>query len=337
MKIERDYDLTELHTFGVPARAKFFTEIDSEAGLTELFSLPEFKENKKMFLGGGSNILFTQDFDGIVVLNKIKGIEILSETEEAVLIRSMSGVIWHDLVLFAADRGWWGIENLSFIPGTVGGALVENLGAYGAELSEVLVAVEAYDISGGTKKIFQNEECKFSYHNSIFKHELSGKYFISAITIGLSKLERKNTKYRAFAEYSLDKKIELKTSKDISDAVVYIRQTKLPDPRVIGNAGSFFRNVFLSPKKMKELLVLYPDMPHYEEGGVMKVPAGWLVEQAGWKGKKVGSVGVHDKHALILVNLGGATGVKVKSMAFQIKESVSQKFGLNLEWEVNLI
>ncbi|HEY4503081.1 MAG TPA: UDP-N-acetylmuramate dehydrogenase [Candidatus Paceibacterota bacterium] len=337
MKIFENYDLTKLNTFGISARARFFVEINTEDDIKELFTTLEFKENEKLFLGGGSNILLTKDFEGIVILNKIRGIEILEEDAESVLIKSLSGEVWHDLVLFTVNRGYWGIENLSLIPGTVGGALVENLGAYGAQLSDVLDCVEAIEIESGARRVFKPEECGFSYHDSIFKNELKGKYFILSLILRLGKTEKKNIKYRAFAEYSEEKKLKLNNSKDISDAVVFIRSTKLPDPRVIGNAGSFFRNVYVEGSKLEELLASYPSMPHYIEGGVMKVPAGWLVEQAGWKGKRVCNTGVHEKHALVLVNHGGANGEEIKNLAKEISDSVLQKFGLQLNLEVNFI
>jgi UDP-N-acetylmuramate dehydrogenase len=317
--------------------AKFFTEVNSEQELKELLTLEEFKNNPKLFLGGGSNILFTKDFDGFVVLNKLKGIEVLKEDGESVLVRSASGVVWHDLVDFAVSRGLWGIENLSLIPGTVGGAPMQNIGAYGAELKSVLESVEAYDIATGDKRTFSRDECMLGYRDSVFKNNLKDKYFISAVTLKLSKIENRNITYKILQEYLNDNKIEVNGSKDISEAVASIRRSKLPDPKVIGNAGSFFKNVFVDNKKMEELKKLYPTIPYFEEDGVTKIPAGWLIEQCGWKGKRVGNVGVHDKQALVLVTHGGATGLEVKSLAEQIISSVSEKFGITLVPEVNLI
>ncbi len=340
MKILENYDLTKLNTFGVHARAKFFVELQDESSLKELFATSEFQNNEKLFLGGGSNVLFTQDFDGLVILNKLKGIEILAESAEDVLIRAMSGEIWHDLVIFAVERGYWGIENLSFIPGTVGAAPMQNVGAYGAELHSVLENVETYEIKTGKKKIFGKEECELGYRDSIFKNRLKGEYFISAITLRLSKIPNPQITYKHLKEY-LEKNTkgisEIKNPKDISDAVTAIRRSKLPDPVEIGNAGSFFKNVFLEKEKMEELLKEYPDMPYFEEGGLKKVPAGWFIEQCGWKGKKMGNVGVHEKHALVLVNYGGGTGEEIKNLSEQIIISVFLKFGIKLVPEVNLI
>ncbi len=337
MKIAQNYDLTELNTFGIPARAKFFIELDKELDLKELFASQEFKKNEKLFLGGGSNILFTQDFNGIVVLNKLKGIEILEENPEYVIIKSMGGEIWNDLVIFAVGRGYWGIENLSLIPGTVGAAPIQNIGAYGVELKDILENVEVYEIETGVKKIFKKEECGFGYRESVFKNRLKGKYFISAIVIKLSKLEKKNTDYKILQEYLEKNKIEIKNSKDISDAISSIRKSKLPDPAVMGNAGSFFKNVIVKKEKFEDLLKLFPDVSFFKEGESIKIPAGWLIEKCGWKGKRAGNVGVHEKQALVIVNYGGATGEEVKNLSEQIIASVFSKFGLILEREVNLI
>ena len=298
-------------------------------------------------MGGGSNILFIKDFDGIVILNKLKGIKVIKENSKNVFIRSMSGEIWHDLVIFAVDHGYWGIENLSLIPGTVGATPMQNIGAYGVELENTLENVEVYEIKTGKKKIFNKNECEFSYRSSIFKNKLKGKYFILAITLKLSKIEKKNIKYKILQEYLNKKKIKIKKPKHISDAVISIRKKRLLDPALIGNAGSFFKNVFVEEQKMKILLKTYPDMPHFRESTDasivsgreenIKISAGWLIEKCGWKGKRVGNVGIHEKHALVLVNYGGATGEEIKNLSEQIITSVFSKFGLKLEKEVNLI
>ena len=371
IEIKKNYDLTKLNTFGISAWAKFFVELNDEKDLEELFLSPEFKNNQKLFLGGGSNILFTKNFDGIVILNKLKGIEILEVPTKVptrvgtqvgknfVFIRAMGGEIWHDLVTFAVNKDYWGIENLSFIPGTVGAAPIQNIGAYGAELKDILENVEAYEIKTGQKKIFKNKECEFGYRDSIFKNKFKGEYFIAAVVLKLSKMEKKNINYKILREY-LEKparnafsiadaggnKIVEYTPKIISDAVMAIRKSKLPDPVLIGNAGSFFKNVFVSDKKFKEIKSEYSDIPFFdfenEENGskasvLVKIPAGWLIEKCGWKGKRMGNVGVHQKQALVLINYGGATGEEVKNLSEQIITSVFSKFGLKLEREVNLI
>lgn len=362
MEILKKYDLLNLNTFGVSAFAKFFVEVKSEKDLKELFNLPEFNNNKKMFLGSGSNILFTQDFDGIVVLNKLKGIEILEENSEIVAIRAMGGEFWHDLVNLAVSRGYWGIENLAFIPGTASAAPMQNIGAYGAELKDTLLNVEVFEIETGIKKIFSKEECVLGYRESIFKNKLKDKYFISAMTLELSKTPRPNLSYKILADY-LEKlarrggnKIEIKNPKDISDAVTSIRKSKLPDPKILGNAGSFFKNVFIDKKRLDDLLKVFPEMPYFTEKNgskasvLVKVPAGWMIEQCGpalprrdgaggtsWKGYRIGNVGVHEKHALILVNYGGATGKEIMELANKIIASVKEKFSVELALEVNLL
>lgn len=337
MKIQKNYNLHKLNTFNISANAKFFVELNSLQDLKDLLNTEEFKNNSKLFLGGGSNVLFTKDYDGLVVLNKLKGVEVVKDTPEEVLVRCMSGEVWHNLVLFTVERKLWGIENLSLIPGTVGAAPMQNIGAYGAELKNVLESVETIDLNTGKKKVFDREECEFGYRDSVFKNKFKDKFFIFAITIKLNKKEKKNLTYKVLTEHLEKNKIQVKNSKDISDAVSYIRKSKLPDPAVVPNAGSFFKNIFLEKEKLAELLEKYPAMPYFEEDGVVKVPAGWLIEQCGWKGKKVGDVGVHDRQALVLVNHGGASGEEVLSLANKIISDVKEKFGLKLEPEVNLI
>ncbi len=339
MEIKQNYDLTKLHTFGVSVQARFFVEIESEEEIFELFKLPEFQNNKRIFLGGGSNVLFTQDFDGIVILNKLKGIEIKEEDAEYVAVRAMSGEVWHDLVLFAVEREYWGIENLSYVPGTVGAAPMQNIGAYGGELKNTLESVEAVELETGKTKIFSREDCKLGYRDSVFKNELKDKYFITAVNFKLSKKANPNLSYKILADYLSVKAspvAELRP-KDVSDAVTSIRKSKLPDPAILGNAGSFFKNVFVEKGKLKELQETYPDMPYFAEGEFIKIPAGWLIEMCGYKGKRVGNVGVHDKQALVLVNHGGAEGEEIWNLAREIIASVYEKFGLKLVPEVNLI
>jgi UDP-N-acetylmuramate dehydrogenase len=340
MEIKQDYDLTKLNTFGIAVRAKFFVEVESEAELAEIFALPEFKENKRIFLGGGSNILFTRDFDGIAILNKLKGIEITNDDSESVVVRALSGEWWHDLVLFTVDREYWGIENLAYVPGTVGAAPMQNIGAYGGELKNTLESVEAIDIESGEKRIFSKEECKLGYRDSVFKNELKDKYFIVAVTLKLSKTPKPNLSYKILKEYLENNPPaggEVKSSKDISEAVTAIRKSKLPDPSILGNAGSFFKNVFIEKEKFENLQKEYPDIPCFTEGEEIKIPTAWLVEQCGYKGKRGGNAGVHDKQALVLVNLGGATGEEIKNLSEEIIASVYKKFGLKIAPEVNLI
>ncbi len=249
----------------------------------------------------------------------------------------MGGEAWNDLVSFSVDKGYWGIENLALIPGSVGATPVQNIGAYGVEIKETLVSVEAYEIETGKKKIFSNEECKFGYRDSVFKNELKGKYFISAMILKLNKKENLNSNYKALQDYLKKNNLQIKNSKDVSNAISEIRKTKLPDPKDLGSAGSFFKNVYVDQNKFKELKEKYLDMPSFTEGEMIKIPAGWLVEACGWKGKKVGNVGVYDKQALVLVNLGGATGQEIKNLSDEIIDSVYKKFGVKITPEVNLI
>ena len=269
--------------------------------------------------------------------------EITKEDSENVEIRAMGGEIWNDLVLFAVNKDFWGIENLSLVPGTVGAAPMQNIGAYGTELKETLVNVECFEIETGKKKIFSKEECELGYRDSIFKNKVKGKYFITAINLRLSKVPKKNVTYKILKTYLDENKIEVRSSKDVSDAVASIRKSKLPDPKVLGNAGSFFKNIFVDENKLAELLEKYGEMPHFEEEEIQKIPAGWLIEQCGptsetsWKGYRIGNVGVHEKQALVLVNYGGATGEEILNLARKITYSVKEKFGLELIPEVNLI
>jgi UDP-N-acetylmuramate dehydrogenase len=337
MEIKKNYNLSKLNTFGIDVKADAFTLVESEADIEELFKLPEFQQSEKIFLGGGSNVLFTKDFHGIVVLNKLKSMKIMEENEESVSVRAMGGEMWNDLVLFAVNHGYWGIENLSLVPGTVGAAPMQNIGAYGTEIKETLLSVEAFEVATGKKKIFSKEECELGYRDSIFKNKVKGQYFISAITLKLSKLENKNVTYRVLKEYLESNKIKVHNSKDISEAVASIRRSKLPDPKVLGNAGSFFKNVFIQKDQLQKLLTIYPEMPSFKEDDLIKIPAGWLIEQCDWKGRRIGNVGVHEKQALVLVNYGGATGGQILDLANQIIKSVKDKFGLELTPEVNLI
>ena len=263
MEIKKNYNLSKLNTFGIKATASFFAEIESEADLEELFKIPEFKKNKKMFLGGGSNVLFIKDFDGFVVLNKLKGLEILEENSESISIKTMSGEIWNDFVLFSVNHGYWGVENLSLIPGTVGAAPMQNIGAYGSELNDTLFKVEAFEIKTGKKKTFTKKECGLGYRDSVFKNKLKGKYFISAVTFKLSKIAKPNISYKALTSYLAEKKIETNNPKNISEAVASIRRSKLPDPKILGNAGSFFKNVFVDKEKLDSLAKRFPDIPHF--------------------------------------------------------------------------
>jgi UDP-N-acetylmuramate dehydrogenase len=337
MQILENYDLTKFNTFGVKASTRFFVEVKNQEEVSDLFNLSLFQNNSKFFLGGGSNVLFTKDYEGIVILNSLKGIEILEEDENAVLVHAMGGESWQDLVLFSVERNLWGIENLALIPGSVGASPVQNIGAYGAELKDTLEKVYCFDITTQNKVVFSNIECNFGYRDSIFKNEMKDRYFITAIDIKLSKKEKKNTEYKVLKNYIEENKLVVKTSKDVADIVAEIRKSKLPDPKILGNAGSFFKNVYIDENKFQELLAIYPDMPYFKEGNQIKIPTAWLIESCGFKGVRFGNVGVHDKQALILVNYGAATGTEVKDLADRIIDGVFRKFGITINIEVNLI
>lgn len=337
MKILENYDLTLLNTFGVKAQAQFFVELKTKEDFLELIKNDIYKNNQKLFLGGGSNILFTKNFEGIVILNKIKGIEILKTENDFVFIKSFGGEVWHDLVLFTVNRYYWGMENLSLIPGTVGASPVQNIGAYGAELKNIVEEVVALDVETGEEKIFKGEACGFGYRDSVFKNQYKDKFFILAVIFKLKITSDIHTDYKALDQYVKDNELDLQSPKEVSEAVSNIRRSKLPDPKVLGNAGSFFKNVYISNEKLVSLLDEYPEMPYFNEGDNIKVPTAWLVESCGFKGKIFDKVGVHDKQALILVNHGEKDGQKIKELALLIIDAVYEKFGIIITPEVNII
>jgi UDP-N-acetylmuramate dehydrogenase len=290
-------------------------------------------------LCGGSNLLLTKDFDGLILKNEIKGIKIVEEKENEVLVKVGGGENWHQFVLWAIAQNYGGIENLSLIPGTIGAAPIQNIGAYGVELKDVFEKLEAVNLTSKRKKTFQKSDCAFGYRESVFKKALKGKYFITAVYLKLSKNKHQlNTNYGAIKAVLEKESIAQPTIKAISDAVIAIRSSKLPDPAVLGNSGSFFKNPEISLHQFKQLQQTFPNIVFYElPNEMIKVPAGWLIEQCGWKGKKVGNTGAHAQQALVLVNYGDATGAEVKRLAYQIIDSVEDKFGIRLHPEVNIM
>jgi len=337
MDIKNNVSLKQFNTFGIYVKAKFLIFLEKEVEIKDVFDSNEFKNNPHVFLGGGSNVLFVNDFDGIVIVNKLKGIEILREDEENVWLKIASGEDWHDVVLFTVEKKYWGIENMALIPGTVGAAPIQNIGAYGVEIKDVIEDIFAFNVETSEKRIFSKDECKFGYRESVFKNELKDKYFISALVLKLSKIPKVNLSYKVLNEYFEKNNIDKNNIKNISDAVIEIRKSKLPDPKVIGSAGSFFKNIFVEKDILKKLLEKFPELPYFEEGDVYKIPTGWLIESCGWKGKIVGNAGVYEHQALVVVNHGGATGVEIKNLVDKIIDSVEQKFGLALVPEVNII
>lgn len=327
--------LQAYNTFGVNAFAEALIEIDSEEKLQEvIYSKPA---QSFFILGGGSNVLFRQDLKDTVLLNRIKGMVLVEEDDETATIAVGGGENWHELVRWTLENNWGGLENLSLIPGTVGAAPIQNIGAYGVELKDSFMGLEAIELSTGEEQVFSAEDCQFGYRDSYFKRDGKGKYFITRVYLSLSKQTQVNTSYGAIQEVLQAAKIDQPTIHDVSKAVIQIRSSKLPDPALIGNCGSFFKNPELEQSEFENLYAQYPQMPHYPSIGKVKVPAGWLIEQCGWKGQKRGNVACYEKQALVLVNLGGATGKEVWDLAQEIKASVKMKFGVDLEVEVNVI
>lgn len=337
LSILQNTSLKSFNTFGIDTKAKYFCELNSIDDLISLYQTELFKNERRLILGGGSNILFKQDFNGLVIHNSILGKEVVHETEDLVQLRVRSGELWHDTVMHCVKHNWGGVENLSLIPGTMGAAPIQNIGAYGVEVREVIENVEAVELSTGRLKTFSNQECKFGYRESVFKNELKEKFFISSVTLTLTKKNhRVVTSYGAIADTLSNMNIAQPTIKNVSDAVIKIRTEKLPDFHTIGNAGSFFKNPEITEEQFYKLQHEHPSIPHYPANQGVKVPAGWLIEQCGWKGKKLGNVGVHDKQALVLVNHGGASGEEIFSLAMKIISSVREKFSITLTPEVNI-
>lgn len=335
--VKENFDLKDHNTMGVRANARYFASVTSANELRQLLLQPEYKVLPKLMLGGGSNLLFVNDFEGLVIHLDIKGREVIEENEEEVLLKIGAGENWHETVMHAVENGWGGIENLSLIPGSVGAAPIQNIGAYGVELEEVFESLEAIDLETGISKTFDKQACNFGYRDSVFKNELKGKYIITHVTLKLQKEPELNTSYRALSEHLEERGISDPTIKDISETVIEIRQSKLPDPAEIGNTGSFFKNPVISAEAFKELQQEYPDIPNYPAGDEIKIPAAWLIDQCGWKGKQIGDAGVHKVHALVIVNYGNATGAEIIELAGKIRNSVFKQFGVELTPEVNIV
>lgn len=335
MDIHQNISLKPYNTFGIDVKARQFVDIRSLNDLQKVINA----EKSFFILSGGSNLLLTKDVDKLVIHLNTKGIAVIQETNNDVFIKVQAGENWHEFVLWCIDHNYGGIENLSLIPGNVGTAPIQNIGAYGVELKDVMHDLEALEITTVNTKVFTNKDCEFGYRNSIFKNELKGRYIITGVTFKLTKNTHKlNSSYGAI-QSELDRSNIINPSiKDISEAVIKIRQSKLPDPKEIGNSGSFFKNPIISKDDFKKLQKTYPDAPHYVVSNKeVKVPAGWLVEQCGFKGKRFGDAGVHKKQALVLVNYDNATGEDILKLAKKIQKTVLEKFKIHLEAEVNII
>ncbi len=330
--------LKKYNTFGIEA---FADEILSISTIDQLKKWhQQHPDEKFMVLGQGSNVLFLKDFDGTILLNEIKGKQIIKEDSNKIILHVKGGENWHELVMWAVNNDYGGIENLALIPGKTGTAPIQNIGAYGKEIKDLISKVHAYDFHTGKDVIFDKDTCRFGYRDSIFKKpENKNRYFITAVDLILStKNHQLNASYGAIQDFLNKNQIKLPGIKDIAAAVIHIRQSKLPDPAQIGNAGSFFKNPVVERKIFERLKEKYPQMPSYEiDPENIKIPAGWLIEKAGWKGKRIGNVGVHDKQALVLVHYGNGNGQEIKNLADQIIRSVQDKFEIILTPEVNFI
>lgn len=335
--IKSDVSLKAFNTFGIDVSANFFTEVSNEDHVRAVIESNEFKSNENLILGGGSNVLFTKNFDGIVIKNNLQGIEVIEESDDHVLVKVGGGVIWHEFVLHSINQGWNGIENLSLIPGNVGASPMQNIGAYGVEIKDIFEELEAINIHTGEIDYFNNEACEFGYRESVFKRKLKGQYLISRVTYRLSKKGHFNTSYGAIDQQLEAMNVTNLTSKSISEAVVAIRQSKLPDPKEIGNSGSFFKNPVVTNEAFTQLKEKFPEAVGYAVGeSNTKLAAGWLIDQAGWKGKTIDNYGVHKNQALVLVNYGGATGKEIYNLSEEILISIREKFNVELEREVNI-
>jgi UDP-N-acetylmuramate dehydrogenase len=335
--IQENISLKPYNTFAIAAHARYFVEIDSETALQEFLigALPQ--GNELLVLGGGSNVLFTRDFSGLVLKISIPGITVLQQGEE-IIVEAGAGVKWNDFVQYCVQHNFAGVENLSLIPGTVGASPIQNIGAYGVELKDVFYSCTAYEIATGKKREFTYQDCNFGYRDSVFKNELKGRYIISAVSFKLSAQASLNTRYGAIQTELAKRNILEPTIADISKVVSEIRVSKLPDPATIGNAGSFFKNPIIDKSKLTEILKSYPEVVNYPVGNDhFKLAAGWLIESCGFKGVVAGETGTWKNQALVLVNHGGATGQEVYSFSEQIIKVVCQKFGVILEREVNIL
>jgi len=337
LQIEENVSLKNFNTFGIKAKARYFVEISHEENLAELFMDSQWHKTERLILGGGSNLLLVKDFDGLVIRMNIRGIE-HRINYETVFVEAGAGEVWNDLVNFCVDHGFAGMENLSLIPGSVGASPIQNIGAYGVELKDVFESCRAFEIATGQVKIFSKEDCHFGYRESVFKSALKGQYIITSVKFKLSATPKFNLSYGAIEQELNSRGISQPTIKDVSQVVSAIRVSKLPDPSTIGNSGSFFKNPVITAEQFEGIYKQYPTVSNYPAGdGLVKLAAGWLIEQCGWKGKVVGNTGTWKNQALVLVNHGGATGQEIYDFSSQIIDSVYTKFGVTLEREVNII
>ena len=334
MKLHTQYSLKAFNTFGIEQSAENFVAISSQSQLKEALSLKQFEQ--KFILGGGSNLLLTQPIKGLCLHIALKGINVIQEDDNTVLVEAMAGENWHDFVCWTLKQGYGGLENLSLIPGNVGTSPIQNIGAYGVELKDVFESCTALDRNDLSERSFSKEEAQFGYRSSFFKTEGKGQFVITAVRFRLTKKAHQiNISYGAIKEALGDQET---TPQNIANAVIGIRQSKLPNPAELGNSGSFFKNPVITKAQYDQLLMSYPDLPAYpQDNGEVKVPAGWLIDQLGFKGKRIGDAGVHAKQALVLVNYGTATGKEILALAIEIQATVKENFDIDLEAEVNIL
>ena len=338
MNILENYPLEKLNTFGINVRSKYLVEVSSTDEILEIIQSEKFKNLKKLVLGGGSNVLFTKDYNGLIILNKIKGKKVTYQDSHSVKLLIGAGENWHKLVMYTVENGWGGIENLSLIPGNTGTAPMQNIGAYGVEIKDTFVELEALEISSGKIEKFNKEKCKFGYRESIFKNENKNKYIILNVTLKLNKNPKLNVNYGEIKNDLKNNNIQSPTIKDVSEAIISIRKRKLPDPKKIGNSGSFFKNPVVDLNKLKKLQKKYPNIVNYPiNKNEFKIAAGWMIEKAGWKGKTINNYGVHKNQSLVLVNYGDAKGIEIYDLSKKIIVDIEEKFGISLVREVNII
>jgi UDP-N-acetylmuramate dehydrogenase len=338
MQIQENVSLKSYNTFSIDYSAKYFARFSNRTELEELLNGQLSAANHQLILGGGSNILLTKNFDGLVLKNEIEGIEIVKEDAEHFYIRVGAGENWHQFVMFCVNNNYAGVENLSLIPGNVGASPMQNIGAYGVEIKDVFYELEAFHMHDKTTLRFSLEDCAFGYRESVFKNKYKGQFVITSVTYRLSKQPKFNTSYGAIQQELEKMNVADLSIKAISQAVINIRSSKLPDPKEVGNAGSFFKNPQIVKQDLQELERMYPAIPSFSvDAEHVKVPAGWLIEQCGWKGYRKGDAGCYPKQALVLVNYGSATGKEIFELSEEILQSVKNKFGISLEREVNII
>lgn len=333
------FSLRGYNTFGIEAEARQFVEISSIDQYVSIRKSGEYAHLPHLFLGGGSNVLLTKAQEALVVKISIPGISVLKEDTDFVWLKGGAGVVWDEFVQFAVNQGWSGLENLSLIPGTVGAAPMQNIGAYGAEIKDTFESLEALNLQTLELEVFDAKACAFGYRESFFKRAGKGQYLISSVTFKLSKKPSVKTSYGAIQDVLAAKGITQPSIREVADAVIEIRKSKLPDPKEIGNSGSFFKNPTVSASEASRLIAEFPGIPNYPvEGSTdVKFPAGWFIEKAGWKGFRRGDAGVHAKQALVLVNYGEATGGEILALSEEIKQSIKDTFGVSLETEVNIL